>query len=75
MLSGARRSLEKVLPLELGAEDHITKPFDQAEFFARFRVALRRQGAGQRGAEDLVPGPFGCVLSAAVSMAPRASRL
>jgi DNA-binding response OmpR family regulator len=58
MLSGERQSLEKVLTLELGAEDYITKPFDEAEFFARLRVVLRRQGAGQRGAEDLALGPF-----------------
>ena len=58
MVSGEQQSLEKVLTLELGAEDYITKPFDEGEFFARLRVALRRQGAGQRGAEDLMLGPF-----------------
>ena len=44
MLSGETKSLEKVLTLELGAEDYITKPFDEAELFTRIRVILRRLG-------------------------------
>lgn len=35
--------LDKILGLELGADDYITKPFDIREVITRVRVALRRQ--------------------------------
>ena len=56
MLSGETSSLEKVLTLELGAEDYITKPFDEAELFARMRVILRRQGAPRGALQDQLIG-------------------
>jgi DNA-binding response OmpR family regulator len=56
MLSGETSSLEKVLTLELGAEDYITKPFDEAELFARIRVILRRQGSPQGAVQDQLIG-------------------
>jgi DNA-binding response OmpR family regulator len=42
MLSARNSELDKVLGLELGAEDYVTKPFSLAELLARVRVALRR---------------------------------
>ncbi len=36
---------QKVLALDLGAEDYVTKPFDAEELLARLRVALRGRGA------------------------------
>lgn len=56
MLSGETSSLEKVLTLELGAEDYITKPFDEAELFARIRVTLRRWGGAGAALKDLLIG-------------------
>ena len=56
MLSGETKSLEKVLTLELGAEDYITKPFDEAELFARIRVILRRLGTSVGALQDLLIG-------------------
>lgn len=56
MLSGESSSLEKVLTLELGAEDYITKPFDEAELFARLRVILRRRGGGIGTLQDHLVG-------------------
>lgn len=41
-LSGLTDELDKVLGLELGAEDYITKPFTIREFKARIKVMLRR---------------------------------
>ncbi len=40
-LTGASTSSEKIIGLELGAVDYITKPFDSAELRARVRSALR----------------------------------
>lgn len=41
-LSGLTDEFDKVLGLELGAEDYITKPFSVREFKARVKVVLRR---------------------------------
>jgi DNA-binding response OmpR family regulator len=43
MLSAKSAESDKVMGLELGAEDYITKPFGIAEVLARIKVALRRR--------------------------------
>ena len=42
MLSAKGEVFDKVLGLELGADDYITKPFDSKEMVARVRAVLRR---------------------------------
>src|SRR5215472_16336262 len=42
MLSSASDEFNKVLLLELGADDYVTKPFSPRELLARVRAALRR---------------------------------
>jgi DNA-binding response OmpR family regulator len=42
MLSAKGEELDKVLSLELGADDYITKPFGKHELLARIRAVLRR---------------------------------
>lgn len=48
ILSARSREADKVVGLELGADDYVTKPFGVAELLARVKAALRRT----RPAED-----------------------
>ncbi len=47
MLTSKSEELDKVLGLELGADDYITKPFSIREFIARVRALLRRAAADE----------------------------
>jgi len=40
MLTGMNRTVDKMVGLELGADDYITKPFDLTELKARIRTIL-----------------------------------
>jgi DNA-binding response OmpR family regulator len=52
VLSARGAEMDKVLGLELGAEDYVTKPFGLAELLARVRAVLRRDAiARPRGGE------------------------
>jgi len=42
MLTGKGSTVDKVVGLEVGADDYITKPFDERELLARIRTVLRR---------------------------------
>jgi two-component system OmpR family response regulator len=42
VISGRGESVERVVGLELGADDYVTKPFDFRELLARLRSVLRR---------------------------------
>ncbi len=44
MLSAKGEIKDKVLGIEIGAEDYVTKPFDPLELKARIRALLRRTG-------------------------------
>ncbi len=44
MLSAKGETFDKVLGLELGADDYVTKPFDSKEVMARIKTVLRRAG-------------------------------
>ena len=46
MLTARAEEVDKVVGLELGADDYITKPFSVREFRSRVRAALRRAGMG-----------------------------
>ena len=45
MVTARGEELERVLGLELGADDYVTKPFSAAELAARVRAVLRRADA------------------------------
>jgi two-component system response regulator RegX3 len=51
MLTAKDSEIDKVVGLELGADDYVTKPFSMRELVARVRAVLRR------GGEWDVPGP------------------
>ncbi|MCX8129821.1 MAG: response regulator transcription factor [Clostridia bacterium] len=48
MLTAKTDIVDKILGLELGADDYITKPFHARELAARVKALLRRTGAGTR---------------------------
>ena len=47
MLTARRDVIDRVVGLELGADDYIMKPFEPRELLARIRSVLRRLGAAQ----------------------------
>jgi len=47
MLSAKDETFDKVLGLELGADDYITKPFEGKELVARVKAVLRRAGPSE----------------------------
>ena len=47
MLTARDQEIDKVLALELGADDYVTKPFSLHEFLARVKARLRRQAGGE----------------------------
>ena len=48
MLSAKGEVFDKVLGLEMGADDYIMKPFDSKEMVARVKAVLRRYQPGQK---------------------------
>ena len=46
MLTARDSEVDKVVGLELGADDYVTKPFSHRELVARIRAVLRRHGSG-----------------------------
>jgi DNA-binding response OmpR family regulator len=48
MLTGRSDEADRVMGLELGADDYVTKPFSPRELLARIRTVLRRRGAEVR---------------------------
>ena len=57
MLTAKAEEIDKVLGLELGADDYITKPFSLREFRSRVKAALRRAGMARRE-PDAEAGPL-----------------
>ncbi len=55
MLTAKSEEIDKVLGLELGADDYITKPFSMREFRSRVKAALRRSGMARTDTDDERP--------------------
>lgn len=59
VLSVQNKERDKVLALDLGADDYVSKPFGMDEVLARIRVALRHIAPAQAGAEPIfTAGPL-----------------
>ena len=52
MLTARSEELDRVVGLEMGADDYLTKPFSMRELMARVRALLRRSGARRSPAEE-----------------------
>jgi len=60
MLTARTSELDRVLGLEIGADDYLTKPFSIRELVARVNAILRRAGDYQLQAEADEIGPLEC---------------
>lgn len=62
MLTGKDTVIDKVVGLEIGADDYVTKPFHTRELVARIGTVLRRARANagryDRGTDETAPGIF-----------------
>ena len=57
MLTAKDETFDKVLGLELGADDYIVKPFDMKELVARIKAVIRRFQVAEAPEKELVfPG-------------------
>ncbi|MFD2767697.1 MULTISPECIES: response regulator transcription factor [Micromonospora] len=59
MVTARDSEIDKVVGLEIGADDYVTKPYSPRELVARIRAVLRRQSAEatESGAPTLAAGP------------------
>ncbi|SCG34311.1 two-component system, OmpR family, response regulator RegX3 [Micromonospora siamensis] len=59
MVTARDSEIDKVVGLEIGADDYVTKPYSPRELVARIRAVLRRQTAeaAESGAPTLAAGP------------------
>jgi len=54
MVTARDSEIDKVLGLELGADDYVTKPYSARELIARIRAVLRRLGEGDDAVGDSI---------------------
>src|SRR5689334_14169652 len=71
MLSAREEEIDKVLGLELGADDYLTKPFGLRELLARVHALLRRADGARREALAPAAGPAS-LAAPGTSTAPQA---
>ncbi|MEO7056417.1 MAG: response regulator transcription factor [Caldimonas sp.] len=67
IVTGRGDAVDKVVGLEVGADDYVTKPFDLRELLARISAVLRRvapAGAREQAIVNAADAPFGAALAA-----------
>jgi len=74
MLTARGTEADRIVGLELGADDYVVKPFSGAEVIARIRAILRRSAAPSAGEREAPPGPI-AVGGLEVDFAARRARL
>lgn len=52
VVSGKDETADRIVGLEMGADDYLTKPFEMRELSARIKAVLRRTGGGDAPAND-----------------------
>jgi two-component system response regulator RegX3 len=62
MLTARGTETDRIVGLELGADDYVVKPFSSAEVIARIRAVLRRATPDAGDAELLTPQRFGALV-------------
>jgi DNA-binding response OmpR family regulator len=55
MLTAKGDPMDRIVGLEMGADDYLPKPFEPRELLARIRAVLRRGQAGTHGVANAVP--------------------
>lgn len=50
IVTGRGDAIDKIVGLEVGADDYVTKPFDLRELLARIKAVMRRTGPGESAA-------------------------
>src|SRR5437870_497002 len=59
MLTAKGQEIDKVVGLDLGADDYVTKPFGVRELLARIHALLRRTGAAPKDGDSQAPFQIG----------------
>ncbi len=54
MLTARGEAMDRIIGLELGADDYLPKPFEPRELLARLKAILRRSSHGEPGKEDVL---------------------
>jgi two-component system, OmpR family, phosphate regulon response regulator OmpR len=57
MLTARGDPMDRIVGLEMGADDYLPKPFEPRELLARLRAILRRTRSGSRSQSDSAPAP------------------